>query len=307
MWIRIVLVLSLVLSASCVLARSDPAAVITQISGKGTVLKPQGTRLAAKARTRLYVGDRLRLAARATATVVYPDRPATTLRGGAKGATFSIAKPGRVKQGSVLARLWAYLLARLRAPSRGGPVGGSRDLVVAASVPAPALLRPANTRETASPPVFYWSEVAGASYTLIILDSEAVEVWTGPAMTACVCAYPPDAPPLKPGERYWWEVRASTADRVASSLLAWFEVVDEEERARLAHELVELDKSLGEKPDPMARHISRATFLASEGLIADATQEALAAHELKPDDEALTEMLRIILVGPTEEDAPEGE
>lgn len=275
---------------------AQPAAVVTQLNGAAVVVSPGGGSVTARCGTRLLTGDALRLSPGASATLIYPDRPPATVRAGGAELTLAIAQPKPPTEGTWIARLWAYVVSRLRPEARGAAVGATRP--GAGQLPAPVPLRPANTREWVSPPVFSWTPVPGATYSLSLLDAEATPVWSSPMLTECRCAYPADAPPLKPGVRYWWEVRARVDDRASNSPLAWFELLTADEFQRISGELAQLEALFPEGSDPVARHVSRASLLASEGLLADAAAQAQAAAQLRPEDRDLVAFLQSILAGP---------
>ncbi len=285
-----------------VAAPPAPDAVATQVTGQVGLSRPGQAARPVAGGTRLFVGDKLLVAPGAAATLLYPNRPAQTLRGGAAGVQITIARAIPEPKQTVLGRIWTHLLQTLTPPEKPRVVGAARPGDEGA--PPLQLLRPANTREWASPPVFRWLSAENAACTVVVLDAEARQVWAGKPTKTRECAYAADGPQLTPGTRYWWSVRAWAPSGVSESPLAWFELVSDTDRERVFAELRQLDAALGGEAEPVSRHVSRAVLLAAEGLYADAAVEAAAARALRPDDTAFGELLAQIISPVSESDKP---
>lgn len=291
---RLSLVVAGVLLAALALARPEPAAVITQLTGRGQIVAASGGKAPATTGAVLYPRDRLQLAKGSSVTLAYPDRPAVVALGGPNGNTIAFGRGVSAQEGSLVSRLWKHLLASLLPPVRPDIHAASRAVIGEVNN-RPHGLRPVDSRERSLPLQFDWLPLPGATYTVVVLDGKGNELWQSGSLLGPPCPYPAEAPALQPGERYWWEVRAQANNRETASPAYWFELLPASAINALSADLAKLNELTGQAVGPVARHVQKATLLASYGLRGEAGAEANLARELRPQDQALSLMLQRVV------------
>ena len=150
----------------------------------------------------------------------------------------------------------------------------------------PEILTPRNGPVLPDSLVFEWLGSQFSRYTVRILDPSGV-VLERKGVVGARFAYPTDAPPLKPGLRYRFQVEALGHPPYA----AWFEVVDPTRAARMHEDLEQLEEALGPGVSPNSRAAMRVGALAADGLLHDARLVALTALARDPDEPTLHMLL----------------
>ncbi|GAB4490307.1 MAG: hypothetical protein OHK006_22980 [Thermodesulfovibrionales bacterium] len=145
-----------------------------------------------------------------------------------------------------------------------------------------AIISPKNTRVLpGSRPVFEWMGPSRVYYRLRLVSS-GTEVWSSGQVVRTRLAYPEDAPALRPGGSYSWEVE--TAD--AAPVRAEFTVAGLEEKDALGRELSMIEPEQGNAVSATAA-VLRYGILARKGFYAEARNVLLSAAAADPDEPSL--------------------
>jgi hypothetical protein len=170
-------------------------------------------------------------------------------------------------------------MAQLRSDAGERPVRGKGE------GRAITQLSPVATAVKSTRPAFRWEQVAGArSYKLAISQQNRI-VWAGDAGRQTEFSLPADAPELKPGEIYSWQVETAAGGELKLSPPARFRVLDElalEEVARIERQF--------------AGHSALALGAAYEqyGLYDDAQGQFEQLRRSNPDSPAPEKMLNAL-------------
>jgi len=262
-----------------------PAAIVSGAQGRAIVARADRTFAPARAGTPLRVGDQVRLAPGAQVTVVFPDRPRATWGGGSGGAAF-LVKPVSPPKDNVWGRIWRFVLSRLSprrvasepAATRGGTCLGG--------------LEPSDSKERHRPVAFSWGAAPGATSEVQVLDADGNTLWKTEKLTSGRVEYPAEAPGLKPGVRYYWRVTVACRDDKETSPLVWFELLTEQQRARVEADLARLAAGAGQLPEA-EKHLYRSALLGSFGLAAESRQE-LALARAAGTDRSLDTLIKVL-------------
>jgi hypothetical protein len=256
--------------------------MITEIkTGRGTVeVKPVSAEWrAATPLSALRVGDQVRAAGDATAVVL--------LTGGRGTVRVAMANsPYTVTAGhaddSAAQKARALLTASLGFLAAGSKEQPKAVLSTRSAARRPEILTPRDGPVLPDSLAFEWLGSQFSRYTVRILDPSGVVVERKGVVGARLL-YPPDAPPLRPGVRYRFQVEALGHPPYE----AWFEIVDAGRAAAVKAALQQLEDSLGTGVSPSSLAAVRVGALAAEGLFHDARLVALAAVSRDPDEPAL--------------------
>jgi hypothetical protein len=264
----------------------ETAGMITEIKvGRGKVeVKSAGADWRAAAPLNaLRAGDQVRAVGDAAAVVLLAGGRGT-VRVDAKTSPYTLAPP-RADDGK------ADKARTLLAVSLGFLTGGTREppkalLSTRGVTRPPEILTPRNGPVLPDSLVFEWLGSQFSRYTVRILDPSGV-VLERKGVVGARFAYPADAPALKPGVRYRFQVEALGHPPFET----WFEVVDPARAAALGEDMRQLETALGSGVPPSSLAEVRSGALAAEGLLHDARLVALAALARDPDEPTLHMLL----------------
>jgi hypothetical protein len=274
----------------------EPAAVLTATKGKVALVR-DGAKVAPKLPCQMRPGDKLELAAGAQAVVIFPDRPSVRLEAKQGGMTWQAPAGGETApREGVVGALWRWVVARLRpgerttrtvAPISRGDAG------------QPAGYWPRDTLVSQSRPDFAWRNLPGATYQLVVMDRQGHELWTSDVVAAPHLTYPEDGPPLLPGAKYWWEVRAFVDDDIAASGMCWIQVATADQKQKLDEAMTSLNAEVGPM-DETASAASKAFLLASQGFDGEALELLCGLGGGQPTDEQVNAWLEFLTTTPVE-------
>lgn len=231
----------------------------------------------------LRAGDQVQAVADATAVVLLTGGRGTVLVE-AKNSPYTVAAP-QADEGKVQ-KTRALLAASLGFLS-GGTTEPPKALTSSRAAARPLqILTPRNGPVLPDSLVFEWLGSQFSRYTVRILDPSGV-VLERKGVVGARLAYPADAPPLKPGVRYRFQVEALGHLRSE----AWFEIVDPTRAAAVQEGLKQLEAALGPGVPPNSLAAVQVGALAAEGLLHNARLVALTALARDPDEPTLQLLL----------------
>jgi hypothetical protein len=281
-WLVVAMMLGLALTAAA--QPRETVAVISEIKpGKGKVevkssafdWRPAGALQA------LRSGDQVRASGDATAVVLFSGGRGTTRIDAATSpwTVPAIAADGKTQKAQALvASSIAFLSGGTKEPPKA--VAATRSLGV-----APVILTPRGGPVLGNGLVFEWMGSQFSRYAVRVVSPDGVVVEKA-GVAGARFTYPADAPPLKAGVPYRFEVQGAGHPAQATT----FEVVDASRANGIAAELRELDLALaGATPNSLA--VAQAGALASAGLLHDARRLVLAALARDPDEPTLHAVL----------------
>ncbi len=286
--------LVLLAAAMAQAADTEPAAVLTGTKGTVKIVRAGG-KVAPVLPCQLRPGDKLELAAGAQAVVIFPDRPSTRLDAKQGGMTWQVPTPGEAApREGVVSTLWRWVVARLRPGERAtrtvAPIArGSED--------EPVGYWPRDTLVSQVRPDFAWRQLPGVDYQLVVMDRQGHELWTSEVVTAPPRTYPEDAPPLLPGAKYWWEVRALGEDDIAASGMCWIQIATAEQKQKLDEAMTSLSAEVGQV-DATASAASKAFLLASQGYNGEAVELLCGLGGGRPNDDQVNAWLEFLMSQP---------
>lgn len=284
---RVVAVVLVLLGAvavpATVLGQSgETAGMITEIKtgrGKVEVRPASGAWRAATPLSALRVGDEVRATGDATAVVL--------LTGGRGAIRVQMANspytvPAGHAEDSATRKARALLTASLGFLAAEPKEQPRAVLSTRSAARPPEILTPRNGRILPDSVAFEWLGSQSSRYTVRILDPSGMVVERKGVVGARLL-YPPDAPPLRAGVRYRFQVEALGHPPHE----AWFEIVDAARAAAVKEALQQLEASLGTGVSAASLAAVRVGALAAEGLFHDARLVALAALRGDPDEPSL--------------------
>lgn len=277
------LVIVQVLVAAAVAWAEDPVGVITQVKGQVEIKRSgRGSWQPARVNMPVYAGDVLRTGSNGKVVVWTPTGRAHTL-GSKKTVTINPVKGGR---DSLWREVWGSFISKMKANF------SEESLTTVAAARAPSsllaknrvtLLSPRNTKVLDERPTFVWSEVENAKgyrVTVGFFDGSK-RVWEM-VVNQTSLRYPEDAPELKPGKVYIWQVEPIGVSAASES--AWFVVLHPAEARDIRFTLQQLRSRA---PDFLAYSVMAASLLESRGCYSEAIsilQTAIkqAPHQPEP-------------------------
>jgi len=273
------LIVAQVFAVAAMVRAESPVGVITEVKGKVQIKRAgKGSWLPAKVNMPVYAGDVLRTGSNAKVVVWTPNGRAQTL---GPNKTVSI-NPVKGARDSLWREIWTSFVGRMKRSFSEE----SLATVAAARVPTSTvdenrltLLSPRNTKVLDGRPTFVWSEVENAKgyrVTVGFFDGEK-RVWEK-VVNGTSLRYPEDAPELKPGKVYIWQVEAIGVPEASES--AWFVVLHPAEARDIKFALNQLRSRT---PDFLAYSLMAASFLESRGCYSEAISILKAAIKRAPD------------------------
>jgi hypothetical protein len=216
------------------------------------------------------------------------DAAAVVLLAGGRGAVRVDAKsspysvPGPQPDDGTMQKARTLLSASLGFLSAGRKEPPKALLSTRGGTRRPEILTPRNGPVLPDSLVFEWLGSQFSRYTVRVLDPTGV-VLERKGVVGARFPYPPDAPALRPGVRYRFQVEALGHPPYE----AWFEVLDPARAAAVREDLAQIEAALGPGVSPSSLATIKGGALASDGLYHDARLLALAALARDPDEPAL--------------------
>ena len=271
-------VIAQVLMVAVAAKAENPVGVITEVKGQVQIKRAgKSSWQPARVNMPVYAGDVLRTGSNGRVVVWTPTGRAQSL--GPK-KTVSI-NPVKSPRDSLWREVWGSFVSRMKtnfSEENLATVAAARTPV---SLPAKnrlVLLSPRNTKVLEERPTFVWTEVENAKgyrVTVGFFDDEK-RVWET-VVNRNSLRYPDDAPELKPGKIYIWQVEAIGVPNASES--AWFAVLHPAEARDIKFALQQLKNKA---PDFMAYSLAAASFLESHGCYSEAISILKAALKQYP-------------------------
>ncbi len=256
--------------------------VITELKigkGKLEVRAPGGEWRPAGPLQALRAGDEVRATDNA-ALVILMSAGRGTIRVDAKNSPFVVG-PGQsdASKTQKVQALVSGSLGFLSATTKEPPTA---VLSTRATARPPEVLTPRNGPALPDALAFEWLGSQFSRYTVRVLEPAEV-VLERKGVVGAHFSYPADAPALKPGVRYRFQVEALGHPPYE----AWFEIVAPARAAAVRQELRQLEDDLGPGVSPSSLAAVKAGALAAAGLLHDARLTVLAALARDPDEATL--------------------
>lgn len=270
---------------------ADPVAVLTEFrSGSGEVrvrLAGESAWTAPQPLLALRPGDQVRVSGDGRAVVVFSGGRAPQTVTGAT-SPFTVTAPGGGSGGdrvhALVGSVSQYLFGKQDKPAY---VSLYAPLTTrSARVPPPVLLSPRQTRLLPGPVTFEWSGAETLRYHVRLFSPEGL-LWERSNLRRQPVPYPADAPPLKPGVRYAWELHAERHPVQRGE----FEIVEPGEARRVTEELGLLTPATLKGQPPSTVTLIRAGLLAREGLYDAARRELQQGIAGDPNEPSLHQLL----------------
>jgi hypothetical protein len=265
----------------------ETAGMITEIKiGRGRVeVKPAGATEWRQVMPLLALraGDTLR-ATEDAAAVVLLSGGRGTIRVEAGRSPFVV--PGLPAGEGKLQKAIALLEASLNFLTSGARELPQAVLATRAGAKLPVILSPRNGPVLPDSLTYEWLGSRFARYTIKIVGPAGM-VLERTGVMGSRFDYPPDAPALRPGARYRFEVLAGGHPPQE----AWFELLDPTRTQAIRRDLEALEQALSPLVSPNTLVALRVGFLASEGLLHDARLLLLAALTRDPEEPTLYHLL----------------
>lgn len=147
----------------------------------------------------------------------------------------------------------------------------------------PVILAPRETRVLPAAVAFDWAGSDRLKYQVRLLGPGGAVVWERADVARRPLAYPAEAPQLKAGTRYTWEL----STRQHGVQKASFEVVSAADASRVGDALGVLTPAGAGGYPPATLALMRAGLLFQETLYADARRELIAAIAAAPEEATL--------------------
>lgn len=264
-----------------------PVAFITDLSGGVVVARAAGKRsTAASLGAALRPGDRIEIGAGGAATILFKDGNLLELP---ERTVFTVGARKAAE-----ARGGDELMAGVFKSVTEGVVGGSRESGLVALAPARGrggldlILAPRQTDLLDDRPAFRWRAVAGASRYAIVVSSDTGSLWRRETADTAL-AYPADAPALRRGEDYAFELTVPGASGVLHRETSRFRVKPGSDAETIRRHLARIE--ISGSPRGRARDFLAGAYLADQGLFADAAERFQAVCAADPDDPGPRESL----------------
>lgn len=260
-----------------------PVAVVANVEGLVTVRrkgKPPAEPV--RAATPLYGGDAVWTGEEGTATIYFPNRHPQVLKPKSRFIVPGKSSPGEPEKASLWRTLWQALVGCLKRclgsprPDRPAAVRGGNE-----EEGVPTALAPRETRLLEPPRRFVWSPVPGATqYEIVVGFYETDEkIWRIKTPQTEV-AYPPEAPPFQPGQKYYWQVTAWPGEELDSS---WFQVLTAEEAEPIRAARAAVGPKTGVRPD-RSLDLTWVSLELAQGLLQEAIGRLQVALKENPED-----------------------
>lgn len=271
-------VIAQVLMVVVAVKAENPVGVITEVKGEVQIKRAgKGSWQPVKVNMPVYAGDVLRAGSNGKVVVWMPTGRAQTL--GPK-KTVSI-NPVRSTRDSLWREIWGSFVNRMKSNFSDENLATVAAARAPVSLPAKnklALLSPRNTKVLEERPTFMWTEVENAKGYRVAVGffDDDKRVWET-VVSQNSLNYPSDAPELKPGRVYIWQVEAIGVPNAKES--AWFVVLHPAEVRDIKFALQQLRSKA---PDFIAYSLVAASFLESRGCYSEAISTLKAALKQSP-------------------------
>ena len=271
-------VIAQVLMVAVVVKAENPVGVITEVKGQVQIKRAgKGAWQPARVNMPVYAGDVLRTGSNGKVVVWTPTGRAQTL--GPK-KTVSV-NPVKGVRDSLWREVWGSFVSRMKSnfsEENLATVAAARTPV---SLPAKnrlVLLSPRNTKVLEERPTFVWTDVENAKGYRVMVGffDDDKRVWET-VVNRNSLRYPDDAPELKPGKVYIWQVEAIGVPNASES--AWFAVLHPAEARDIKFALQQLRSKA---PDFIAYSLVAASFLESRGCYSEAISNLKVALKQSP-------------------------
>ena len=271
-------VIAQVLMVAVVVKAENPVGVITEVKGQVQIKRTgKGAWQPARVNMPVYAGDVLRTGSNGKVVVWTPTGRAQTL--GPK-KTVSV-NPVKGVRDSLWREVWGSFVSRMKSnfsEENLATVAAARTPV---SLPAKnrlVLLSPRNTKVLEERPTFVWTDVENAKGYRVMVGffDDDKRVWET-VVNRNSLRYPDDAPELKPGKVYIWQVEAIGVPNASES--AWFAVLHPAEARDIKFALQQLRSKA---PDFIAYSLVAASFLESRGCYSEAISNLKFALKQSP-------------------------
>jgi len=146
---------------------------------------------------------------------------------------------------------------------------------------APVLLSPVATAVKSTHPAFFWKHTAGARSYKLAISQQNKTVWKDDAGRQTEFSLPADAPGLKPGEIYSWQIEATVDGELRLSRKGRFRVLEE---AALA-EVERIERQLAGQST-----LVLAAVYEAHGLYDDAQKQFERLQQQNPDSPLVKKM-----------------
>jgi hypothetical protein len=260
----------------------ETAGVITELKigkGKLEVRTPGGEWRLAGPLQALRAGDELRATDDAS-LVILMTAGRGTVRVDAKNSPFVVGPAqSDASKTQKVQMLVASSLGFLSATTKEPPTA---VLSTRATAGPPEVLTPRNGPALPDALAFEWLGSQFSRYTVRVLGPAEV-VLERKGVVGARFPYPADAPALKPGVRYRFQVEALGHPPYE----VWFEIVEPARAAAVRQELRQLEDDLGPGVSPSSLAAVKAGALAAAGLLHDARLTVLSALARDPDEATL--------------------
>ncbi len=271
-------IIAQVFAAAVAVWAENPVGVITEVKGAVYIRRAgKGPWLPARLNMPIYAGDVLRTGAKAKVVVWTPNGRAETL---GPNKTVSVA-PVKGVRDSLWREAWTSFVGRMRnsfSEESLATVAAARFSSSVLDKNRLTLLSPRNSKVLDARPTFVWTKVENAKGYRVTIGffDEGKRVWEV-TVNSTSLRYPEDAPELKPGKVYIWQVEAIGIPEASES--AWFAVLNPAEARDIKFALQQLRSR---SPDFVAYSLMAASFLESRGCYSDAISILKAAIKQAP-------------------------
>ena len=265
----------------------ETAGVITEIKigrgraelkvAGGSEWRPAGPRLALRA------GDEVRVTADAVVVVLLSGGRGSVKVDDAKSPFIVGAVPTTDRKLQKARTLVEGSLTFLSASAKEPP---KAVLSTRAEAKPPVIMAPRNGPVLPDSLIFEWLRTQFSRYTVRVADAAGV-VLEPKGVIGSRFEYPADAPRLRAGTRYSFQVLSGSHPPQETQ----FEVLDASRAAAIRRDLAALDEALGPGVSPSSLTALRAGYLASEGLIHDARLLVVRSLATDPDEPILHMLL----------------
>jgi hypothetical protein len=264
----------------------ETAGVVTEIKlggGKAEVHAAGGDWRPAAPLQALRAGDEVRVTGGASVVVLLSGGRGTA-RIDARTSPFVMAAP--LADEGKLGKARTLVAGSMGFLTSGRKEAPTAVLSTRAAARPPEILTPRNGPVLPQTLVFEWMGSQFSRYTVRVLGPSDVVV-ERKGVVGARFEYPPDAPPLRPGVRYRFQVVALNQPAYETT----FEIVDAARAQAVQDDLRELESALGAGASPSSLAAARAGYLAGNGLLHDARLTVLAALARDPDEPVLQTLL----------------
>jgi hypothetical protein len=219
----------------------------------------------------LRVGDQIKVSGDARVVVLYHGGGTVTVSSQTSPTTMQRPTGAdRNRRGEVTVALSEFFLGKQAPPVFKGAVTRGQAVTI---------VSPRHTRIFPGAPVFEWEGGDGRPCRIRVIAGGS-PVWEQPNAVGGRVVYPADAPTLRAGVRYTWELESPgrPAERTG------FEVLSDTDARRVRDALASVDRAIQAGYSAGTASVMRSALLFEEGLFAEASQELERAELRSPGD-----------------------